>query len=324
MPPAKSARDLQIVDAVLTNLARAYKPQGLVYDQVFPKLSVNVDSGLYPVFDTFFDDDVDNEVKDRSETPEVDFSWSTESYLCIDKRLKASITRKEENQAAHTGVLRLRQNKLETVLTRMALARERKAAAKLRNTANGGQLTGGTHVPATKWDAATGTNIEGDIKQGAIAARRKVGMRTNAMVIPYEVAYAVAVAEEIREIVKYSMQDPVSILRLGDRLLPTVLHGHEVIVAEGMRNTAKEGATKNLQDIWGESVRLIYLPSGGPNEQRGGWGIPSTGYRFENEPQVVDRWRENDPPVEYVRAWENADEKVCAPDLGYEIADVLT
>lgn len=316
MPGTKSSRDLQIVDVVLTNIARAYKPQGMIYDQVLPTIPVTLDAGLYPIFDGFFDDDVDNKVSDRALTPEVDFSWSTESYLCEDYRLKASITDKEERNA-HSAI-RLRQTKLETVLMRMLLRRERRAATLLRKTTNGGGLNLGA-APSVNWDQATAT-IETDIKTGAMAVRDVTGMVTNTMVIPFKVAYEMSMQEDIRALLRWDVTGrPQNVLELGDRLLPNVIHGHRVIIPGGMRNTAQEGGTKSLTDIWGDHVRLLYVAPGG-----GGWGVPSVGYSFKAKPEVVDRWRENDPPVEYVRAWECVDEKIAAPDAGYEIASVLS
>lgn len=315
MAAAKSSRDLQFVDAVLTNVARAYKPHGFIADTVAPRIPVQLDSGKYPVFDGFFDDDVDPKVGDRAETPEVDFTWSEDTYLCEDYRLAASITKKEERNAH--SVLRLRQNKLDIVLSRMAIRRERRVAEALRKTSNGGLLTLGANT-SNKWNTGASADIEGDIKTGAVAVYNETGYVTNVIAMSFLVAYEIALNPDIREIVKYTV-DGREVLRLGDRLLPSTLHGHRVVIAQGaMRNTAKEGATRSLTDIWADHVRLLYVPEGG-----GGWGIPATAYQFEAEPQVVDRWRDNDPPVEKVRAWECVDEKVCGPSMGYEIGDVL-
>jgi hypothetical protein len=315
MPAAKSPRDLQFVDHVLTNVARAYMPHGFIADQVAPRIPVTLDSGKYPVFDGFFDDDVDPKVGDRAETPEVDFTWSEDTYFCEDYRLAASITKKEERNA-HSA-LRLRQNKLSVVLTRLALRRERRVADLLRKTTNGGLLTLGANT-SNKWNTGSSADIEGDVKTGAVDVYNNTGYVTNVIAMSFPVAYEIALNADIREIVKYTV-DGREVLRLGDRLLPATLHGHQVVIAKGaMRNTAKEGATRSLSDIWGDSVRLLYVPEGG-----GGWGIPSTAYQFTSEPEVVDRWRENDPPVEKVRAWETVDEKVCGPAMGYEIGDVL-
>lgn len=314
MPAAKSSRDLQIVDPVLTNIARAFKPSGFIASEVLPIVPVSVDAGQYPVFDGFFDAGTDNKVSDRAVTPEVDFSFSTDSFLCEDYRLKATITKKEERNA--NGALRLRQNKLDVVLTQMAIRREVRAANLLKKTSNGGQLTLGANT-SNKWntDAAT---IEADIMTAATAVYSATGVGTNTIVIPYLVAYAMAVQQDVREILKYTVNGS-DIIKMGDRILPATLHGHKVLIPKGtIQNTANDGATRSLTEIWGDSVRLLYVPEGG-----GGWGIPATGYTFQSEPEVVDRWVDNDPPVENVRAWETKDEKVCAPSLGYEIGDTL-
>ncbi len=317
MPGTKSPRALQMVDHVLTQVARAYKPQGMIYDRVMPTIRVDLDAGLYPVFDGFFDDDVNNKVQDRALTPEVDFAWSTDTYLCEDYRLKATISDKERRNA-HAAI-RLERTKLEAVLLRMALQRERRAATLLRKTdvAGGGLNLGAT--PSVNWDQATAT-IETDIKTGVLAVRDAIGMVTNTMVIPFKVAYEMSMQEDIRALLRWDVTGrPQNVLELGDRLLPDVIHGHRVIIAGAMRNSAQEGGTRSLTDIWGDHVRLLYVADGG-----GGWGIPSVAYSFKAKPEMVDRWVDNDPPLENVRAWECVDEKVTAPDGGYVLSNLLS
>lgn len=309
---------LRGVDQFLSNIARAYKPHGFAGPRVAPTIPVERDSDLYPIFDGFFDDEVDNKVADRAETPRVDFSWSTDTYLCEDYRLAADLTEKEERNAHN--VLHLRQNKLDSVLLRMAIRRERRIADVLQQVGTGGgQLTGGSATPSVKWDAGTvGTpaTIEKDIKTGILAVYNATGTRPNTLVVDFAVGYAIALDPSIREIIKYiSTGSSVQLLELGDQVLPSKLHGLNVIVVEGaMRNTAREGATRSLTGVWGKDARLLYLPEGG-----GGYGIPSTAYTFQSKPQMVDRWKDNDPPVEVVRAWETVDEKVCAPATGYSL-----
>jgi hypothetical protein len=317
MPFAKSSsRELQIVDPVLSQLARSYRPDGFVGQTVCPTIPVEKDSGLYPVFDDayWFGDDVDNRVSDRAETPEIDFSWSTESYLCEDYRLKASITKKERRQAH--GALRLEENKTELVLTRMAMRRERRIAAMLRDTTNGGQLTGGTSTPSALWDTDAAT-IEADLLTAKLAVRNKTGILPNTLLIDYEVACRIALQADIREILKYTV-DGRLIIGEGEAVLPAKLWGLKVLVANPLVNTAKEGATKSLSSVWGKHARVLYV---NPN---GGWGKPSVAYQFKAVPEEVDKWSEKDPPVDYVRAWETVDEKVCAPDTGYEFESVIS
>jgi hypothetical protein len=321
MPDARSPRDLQIVDTVLTNVARQYRPEGFIFDQVAPRIGVETDSGRYPTFtlESFFGDDSDSgdqtKVSDRAETPEISFEWSTDTYYCEDYRLKVSITAKERRQGH--AALRLETSKLSALLDRMALRREIRIANALRQTGDSGQLTGGSATPSNNWDVDAAT-IETDIKTGALAVRGKIGRMTNALVMDLEVAYAVALQQDIRDIIKYTVPGD-RILIAGDQILPSQLHRHRVIVPEAMRNTAKKGATTTLSKIWSDEARLLYLPPDG-----GGWGIPSVAYSFNALGEEVDRWQEKDPPVDYIRAWEDVDEKICAPDAGYSLKALLS
>lgn len=321
MPFTKSSRELQIVDPVLSSIARRYTPSGFIYSQLFPTIDVDVDAGQYPIFDSsyWFGDDTDNKVSDRAETPEVDFAWSVDTYLCEDYRLQATITRKERRQA--NAALRIERQKLELVLQRMAMRRERRGAALLRHTSNGGQLTGGVLTPTVKWNAGTNASpatIEKDLKAAKLAVYNKTARVPNTVVLPYLVAAEIAVDPTVRELLKYTV-NAKEVLDSGEFILPRTLWGMNVVIPQGaMVNSANEGATMNLQEIYGDSVRVLYVAPGG-----GGWGIPSVAYSFKALPEEVDRFKTDDPPVEHVRAWECVTEKVCAPDVGFELNDVL-
>lgn len=320
MPDARTPRDLQIVDPVLSNIARAYRPMGFIGDRVSPRISVDKDSGRYPIYtlDSFFGDDSDvgnqTKVSDRAPTPEISFEWSTDTFLCEDYRRKFTITRKEREQAHEA--LHLEQSKLNGLLDRFDIMREVRIANALRQSGDGGQLTGGEATPSKNWDSSEAT-IESDIKTGALAIRGKIGRLSNLIAFDLKVAYNVALQEDIRELFKYTVPGD-RVIAGGQAILPPVIHGHRVVVAEAMRNTAKKGASVSLSEIWADEVRLLYV------DENAGWGIPSVAYSFENLGREVDRWKDNDPPVENVRVWEDVDEKICAPDAGYSIKAILS
>lgn len=328
----RNSNALQIVDPILTNIARRYEAAGFVYDQLAHRLPVDARSAQYPVFSGFFgddSDDIEQPIDDRSPTPEISFEWSMDTYLVQDYRLKESITNTERSQAAVMGdPLKLEMSKVKHLRGRMAIRRELRLAKQLRHTANGGQLTGGHHTPSQKWDQDAAV-IEVDVETGALAVRGKTGMVTNTMILDLAVAMKVARQQDIRDIVKYTI--PGERILAGGAQLPPILFGHRPLIADVTRNTAKKGATETLSTVYSDNVRLLYVAP------EPGWGIPSVAYSFaapidgapapepgaEGQFEVVDRWRENDPPVEYIRAWEALDEKICAPDAGYEIEDVL-
>lgn len=328
----KDPQGLQLIDPVLTNLAIAYAGGNYVYDEIVTPMNVATNSGKYPEWslDDLLRDDVDSEVSDRAETPEIDLSYTLRPYSLTNRRLKVSLTPEEQGQA-HTA-LRFRQTKTKHLINRMALRRERRLAAALRKTTNGGQLTLGGTV-ATKWDASSGVEIEKNVKAARKAVYDLTGQHVNTAVINWDVAYAMSLDPAIREIVKYTPDAGLILSKTGDALIPKNLHGLNWIIVDREKvNTAKEGAARNLQSIWGDSVRLLL------KGETDAWGEPATIYSLRGNVStfeaaaaeggstfaLVDRWTEADPPVEYIRAWENVEEKVVAPDVGYEITDVLS
>lgn len=343
MPTGKAAQQLQIVDIVLTQIARQFAPGGFVYGEVCPTIPVEVLSGQYPTYDEryFFAADGDNQLSDRAETPEIEFSWSTDSFLCKDYGLKVSITPRERQQTSQSSpgaALRLEASKVRFLMKQMALRREIRLAAKLRKTTNGGKLTGGAAATAA---FATSTAIEADWKSSLTAVYNLTGMTPNTAIVPYLKAYDMATNPTLRDIFKY-ITNTQAFITLGqdgdgeDILLPKVFHGTRIIVPKGsLKQSGHEGAAKSLSEVWGTSVIFLYVD---PNAA---WGIPSTVYQFQHpvlssdgraaipagdedgeSGPVVDRWMENDPRRDLIRAMESVDEKVCAPDLGFELTGV--
>lgn len=321
MPPTKAPAGLQVYDPVLSNLARRYKPEGFIARQLLPSMPVKTLSGQYPVFprEWWYRIQVaDNRVSDRSPAHEIDFEWSKDTFFCEEFALKISLTDLEESQAIPE--LRLRQQKTELLTHQMEFAHELRVANLLRATGDGGELTGGSHTPATKWDV--GGDPEADFKTGALAMYRKIGRRPNIAVMDYETAYELATNSTFRTLLKYDASGkPINFIEVGDRVLPSVIHGMKVIVAEqAQMDTAGEGAADQatLTPIWGPHVRLLRTNPGAS------WGDPAVAYVMQHTPKRVTRWSQVDPDIEYAREMERYDIKTVAPDCGYVIKDAIT
>lgn len=317
------AQALQIIDPVLSNLARRYTARGFIYDQIVKKYPVQTLSGQYPVFDknAWFQNEVDNLVRDRAPSKEIDFSWGTELYLCKEFALKVSITDLERQQA--NPALRLEQSKSEFLSLRMAIAREVRLANLLRDTAHGGGLTSGNETtPSTAWDNSA-SNPEADLRAASLSMYNATGLRPNTLVIPYPVAYNLATmhgTDTFRGQMIYTVNGAQAISQ-GVGLLPDQIHGMRVIIPEGPQTTsANEGAaaTGTVTEIWGKHVRLLYV------DDAGTWGNPSVAYAFQHTAPLVSRWRQNDPDIDYIRQWERVDEKVVAPDCGWVLTNVIS
>lgn len=313
-------RSLQVFDPVLTGIARSYRPTGLIARQLLPTIPTAKLSAQYPVFTK--EDWLrvpDNRVQDRAPAHEIDFTWSTETYLCEEYALKVGMTDLERDQAIDP--LHFERSKTEFLTNAMELNHEIRVAALLRKVANGGSLNlGTTLVGAGQWDnaaqAATPT-IEKDIRSGVLAVHDATAGNAipNLMVIPFKVAYVMALDPAIRSLLRYDAAGKArDFIELGNRVLPSVIHGMQVKIVQGpMTDSSNPGGTSTVTEIWGKSVRLLYInPSAG-------WGIPAVAYNIVHTPKRVTRWRQTDPDIEYVREMERYDLKAVAPDAGYEI-----
>jgi hypothetical protein len=307
------------VDALLSNLARLYRPTSFIADQVAPYIGVTNESDLYPVFDQgeFYATDVDDLVADRSEPRVIEFSHSTEAYRTQRREFAWDISDRERKNA--DSPFRLERNKQVGTLGRLMMKREIRVAALLRKTTNGGELALGANA-AAKWDVAATTSIESDIWTGRELGRTSIGQRFNLIVIPEAVAAAMQKNTQLTNklVYTYGSEGARPLLEDYYPVLPAVLFGMRVIIPGEIKNTANEGAAASYSDVWGESVRMLYVSGTAELE------IPSVAYTFRSEPLSTRRSREEKPRKDWFAVGQTIDEKVVAPSAGYEINDCLT
>lgn len=316
-------RTVQLVDPVLTNIARLYRPHGLIAEQVMPRVPVATETGQIVVWSSedFFRVDTNPLVPDRAETKEVDAGLDKIGYVCEEYALKASISEREARQAA--SMLNLRRGKQNLVLDQLALHRELRVATLLqKSTTAGGKLTSGA-APSNNWNHADATIIA-DLITAKETVYDLIGMEPTHAVIPYKVANAVAQQADILEILKYTVNGQQLIAGTGSdgsqRILPRQLAGLELIIPRGRKVTSAEGAASTTYaDVWGDDVRVLYLNPNPDTES------PSVGYTLEAAGRETKTWRNQDPSVEYIRSRDGVlEEKVVAADAGYVIQDVLS
>lgn len=319
--PAQTVGNVH-VDALLSNLARLYRPldEGFIADLVAPYLPVVHESDKYVVWDQgpFFSTEVDDLTPDRQEPRIVEFSHSTESYVAQRRELAWDISDRERGNSDNQ--LRLQENKQAGTLGLLMLKREQRVADMLRKVANGGQLNLGANA-ATKWDnaAADYQDLAIDVMAGKTALRQAVGANPNVIVIPSAVAEGMH-KSLLFQVLQYTYGDSRArnLIEQEYPVLPGQLFGMKVIVGGQIKNTAVEGQTASYSDVWGEAVRLLYVSTRPATE------TPSVAYTFRSEPLTTRRDRLERRRVDWFATGQTIVEKVVAPDAGYEIADCLT
>lgn len=311
------------VNVPLSNLARLYRPleSGFIADEVCPVLDVVHESDLYYTFTQgdFYGTDVDDLIADKVEPREIEFSHSTAQYQVQRRELAWTISDRERNNADNQ--LNLERNKQNGVLGRLLLKREIRVAALLRKTTNGGQLSLGADA-GTKWDDTTNTTyktVSGDVVAGITAMRQAIGVSPNVIVIPAAVAEGLTKTAFFSALQQYTRGD-VNNQPLYEQypLLPTRLWGMRVLVPGTIKNTAVEGQTESYSDVWSEQVRMLYVTNGPALE------IPSVAYTFRSETLTTRQDRDNRKRLDWFATGQTIDERVVAPNAGYEINNCLT
>lgn len=303
------------IDALLSNLARLYRPTEFIADSISPYLDVNHESDLYPVWTQgdFYGTDVDDLVADRAEPRFVEISHTTARYQCQRRELAWDISDRERQNS--DSALNLERNKQVATMGRLLLKREGRVQTVLRKTSNGGQLALGA-AAAAFWDTAGTTSIESDCWTGREAMRQSIGVRPNRIIIPEAVASGMNKNTQLTGKLQYTYGSSDARPLLSDYfpVLPAILFGMQVQIPGLIQNTAREGATESYSDVWGKHVRLLYVTSGPAIE------IPSVSYTFRSEQMVTRTWRDDAKRKNNYAVGQTIDERVVAPNAGYEIS----
>ncbi|HEY8723442.1 MAG TPA: hypothetical protein VIL92_06235 [Gaiellaceae bacterium] len=321
------------VNVPLSNLARLYRPldSGFIADEVAPYLDVVHESDLYYTFTQgdFYGTDVTDLTPDRTEPRAIEFSHSTAQYRCARRELAWDISDRERGNADNQ--LRLERNKQVGTLGRLGLLREMRVEAILQiNTTTttvageaivGGLDSGNTAAKTGFWDGAAVTynSIFTDVVKGITKIRQTIGLRPNVIVIPAAVAEGLHKSLFFSGLQQYTRGD-VAAQPLYEQypLLPQILWGLRVLVPGVIKNAAVEGQTESYSDIWGETVRLLYVQPGPAIE------TPSCLYTFRSEPFNTRQSRDDKKRIDWFAAGQTIQEAVVAPFAGYTITDCLT
>jgi len=117
----------------------------------------------------------------------------------------------------------------------------------------------------------------------------------------------------IVEQVKY-----VSTGRVNIQLLQDLFEIPRIIQPGAMLDSAEEGDTVSIGDIWGDTVGLYYVdPSPAQKTQ-------TYGLAFRSRAIQTRRWREDDTELDVFEVSVKEDNKVIDKSCGYLLTNVLT
>lgn len=308
------------VDAVLTNMSRQYPlPEGMVADVVAPAVNVSKESGVFFRYDKGDQARVPFTKRQlRSESRRAEWSVDTDSYRCEEYALNDLIDEREYQQA--DTPLNLQRDTVENLQKLLRLDREKRVHTLVTDS---GTITKNDTLTGTdQWRDAGGSGSTAtplfDVETGSEEIRADTGVRPNLAVFGMAAWLAFTKTTQVldRIVTPGGNWGSPTITTDQARTLLAPYGITQVVVADGIENTAGQGVADSFSDIWTDEVLLAYTePSPGIKKV-------SLAYTFWSRQWQVRRARVERQHSDWFEPSYVADEKLIAPDVGYLIIDV--
>jgi len=307
------------VNAPLSSISVAFlqDQSEFIADKVFPALPVNKQSDRYFVYDkaNWFRAKA---AKRAPSTESVGSGFtidSTPTYFADVYAFHKDVD--DDTRANADAAINVDQDATEFVTRDLALKKELTWAARYFSPATWtGSTTGGDVTPGVLWSAGGSTPIE-DMREQLRSIKKKTGFRGNKIVMGDEVWDTLQDHPDFLERIKYTQ---VAIVTAG--LLAAVLGVDEICIGGAVQNVAIEGATDDLQFVFGNDVLLVYAPP------RPGLLTPTGGYTFMWNGRVggsmrIMRIRADLLKSDRIEGEMAYDQKLVAPELGAFLLNVI-
>lgn len=307
-----------------TEFDLAMEQSGYIGSQVLPVFDVPEQAGTYPVIPVEqLLKDPETKRSNKSGYNVLDWEFDDATYRCDEHGLKSPI----DDRAA-----RMYRNFFDAeVITAMNLrsavlrAAEKRVAAKLFNaTTFSGQVTSITN----EWDGnhtSDATPIV-NVNTAVNAVYDRTGIWPNALVINRKVFRNLRLLDEIKDAIAASgAGDPNKQSDITPQMLAQVFDLEMVIVAGGSKNTADEGQSASIEQVWSSEYAMVTKVAKTNN-----YAEPCIGRTLhwsEDGSSIggtVEQYRDEDLRADVYRVRHDVDEKILYTEVGQLLDNVTT
>lgn len=242
------------VSPLLTNISLAYKNEEYIAEKILPVVSVQKDTAQIA---TYGMDNLRIEQALRAQgsgANEVSHSLTIgDHYILHDHALKEFVSKEEEDNADKPISPRI--DATENLTERMLVIKEKELADALGNTS---VITQNVTLAGTdQWSDFTNSDPFDDIKTGMEAVRTGSGKLPNSFIMSYAVMMTLMVHPDLIARLPGTLvvtaDTVISALKLA---FPNIKN---IFVGSAQYNSAVEGATDALADIWGKNFVIAYI-----------------------------------------------------------------
>jgi hypothetical protein len=321
MPYVQPGRGDVHVNGPLTNVSVAFMQEAthFVASRAFPVVPVQKQSDLYFTYDRgHFNRDMMRRRAPATESAGVSYEIATDSYSATVWAEHKDVD--DQVRANADAPISLDTEATQFLTQQAMISREVQWMANYFVTG----VWANDVAPGNKWDAASSTPIE-DMRLGRRTILQNTGKFANKAVMTRNVFDVLL--DHVDLVARIDRgQTPGGPARTNAQNLAALFELDEVMVADGIQNTANEGATNVHAFISGsDGCLLLHAPSSP------GLMTPSAGYTFAWAGFVggsagtrIKRFRMEHLASDRIEIEQAYDQKVVSADLGYFLNDVLT
>jgi hypothetical protein len=294
MSMTMNARQVRVVDPVLSTVARGFRPQELVGSILFPRVGVPVSGGTILEFGREEFRQYNLRRAPGGATKRLPMGYGSRPYALVQDAVDVPVPREYARDAQASLGLNLGTIATQKGMRTLMLALEVEQANLARNTAsyalgNRVALGAGTRFSDTGVDPMTA------MEAGKEAVRAAIGVYPNTICMGARVMSALRRNAAMLDRIKYTQRGVMT-----EEILAEVFEVERVVVGKGITVDQADVAT----DVWGTDVIMAYTAIGAVDNAQ-----PSFAYTYEMEghPLVEQPYYDNTHkswfyPVAYERA----------------------
>lgn len=305
-------------DKVLTQISVEWPNEGMVAEQLFPRVNVLKQSDPYYIFgrESWGLDPAISYRAPGTEAAEIPGRQvSTDTYWAQEHSLQIPVT--DEERENTDSAFAPDRDATELVTAKIMLGREIAMKNMVTTASNFASGYSTTLVGTDQWNDYTNSTPIADVKVGRNKIHSGAFIMPNTAVIPFEVMSQLEDHPDFIERIKYVARGVVT-----QEIIASLFNIPTVIVPGMGYNSANPGQAASIGYLWGKDVIMAYVPA------RAGLRIPAFAYEFNfgygGSPMITERWRETQRKADLIRVSRRYDLKFVALDSnGKSIAGYL-
>lgn len=295
----------------LNKVSVAYRNDAYVADYICPMIPVKQETGKYFVYgkENFLMPEIRQ--ANGAKANELSYNVSNASYLLAKYAGKLFVS--DDDKANADAAIRPDIDATEFLVDQLMLKKEFEAAKALMT---GTSWTSYTSLSAANFASnTTTTNPIPYFHTASAAIIKQSALSPNLVVFSNDVFVPLQDHVSIVERVKYT-SDVVT-----EKMLAALFNCGKLVVGKAIYNTAKEGATESMGQVWGDGALIAHVaPAPGLRK-------PSAAYCFHQQsfgtPYKISKWRDEDAEGDWVKCASKFQVKVISADCGYLIANAV-